>query len=326
MPDSRIETEPITSFAPLGVDPERKILSQGSRDVDRSSAASPGNVARRPAAETPQSQQEIVIRRRHGWQLLELRELWQYRQLLAAFFLRDLKARQKQTVLGFIWLIASPLFSVAVFSVVFGRLAKIPSDDLPYPLFVFAGQLVWNAFANVVTQTTHSVVGNSHFIQKIYFPRLLIPVSAGIAGILDTAVVFLALLAMMLFFGHPPTWSVLLAPFIIVLVMMTGLGVGFFFAPLNVKYRDIGYLANYGIQLGMYLTPVVYPVSLVPERYRPLLALNPVAGYVDAFRWCLYGTAPNPLLIVASLLATTVLFIGGAFYFVRMQGKFADII
>jgi lipopolysaccharide transport system permease protein len=325
MPDSRLETEQITSFTPLGRDPGRETSNPTSvRDTSRSTADSA--IVSGAPAEVPESQQEIVIRRRQGWQLLELRELWNYRQLLAAFFLRDLKARQKQTVLGFVWLIASPLFSVAVFSVVFGRLAKIPSDDLPYPLFVFAGQVIWNAFANVVTQTTHSVVGNSHFIQKIYFPRLLIPVSAGIAGVVDTAVVFLALLATMLFFGYPPTWSALLAPFILVLVMMTGMGIGFFLAPLNVKYRDVGYLANYGIQLGMYLTPVVYSVSLVPERYRLWLALNPVAGYIDAFRWCLYGTEPNPILIVASLVATTVLFIGGAFYFVRMQGRFADII
>jgi lipopolysaccharide transport system permease protein len=282
--------------------------------------------AGRSDSAAPGSSQEIVIRRRKGWQSLELPELWQYRQLLLAFLARDIKARQKQTVLGFIWLVASPLFTVAVFSIVFGRLAKIPSDDLPYPLFVFAGQVIWTTFAQVVTQATNSVVVNSNFIQKIYFPRLLIPVSAGLSGIIDTTVMFGALIVLMICFGYLPTFTALLGVPLIVLVMATGMGIGFILAPLNVRHRDVGYLVTYGIQLGLYLTPVVYPVSLVPERYRFLLALNPVAGYVDAFRWCLYGTVPSPGLIAASLVATALLFFGGAFFYARAQGRFADVI
>jgi lipopolysaccharide transport system permease protein len=321
MPRSNTETQEVPSAAPV----RTELLLGGQADplvpeTGSNHDLGPGLTGVNAPAPTG----EIVIRRRRGWQSLELHELWQYRQLLLAFLARDIKARQKQTVLGFIWLVASPLFSVAVFSIVFGRLAKIPSDDIPYPLFVFAGQVIWNTFAHVLTQSTNSVVANGHFVQKIYFPRLLIPVSAGISGIVDTVVMFVALLGMMLFFGRIPPPTALLGVPIIILLMATGMGIGFFLAPLNVKYRDVGYLVGYGIQLGLYLTPVVYPVSLVPERFRWLLALNPVAGYVDAFRWCLYGTAPSPELIAASLVTTVLVFVGGAFFYARMQGSFAD--
>lgn len=321
MPSPNIESERVAAAAPTNTD---LLLGENPSSLLAEGVGNGVPEAKLPELTAAAAPEEIVIRRRRGWQSLELKELWQYRQLLLAFLARDIKARQKQTVLGFVWLVASPLISVAVFSVVFGRLAGITFDNVPYPLGVFAGQVIWNTFAQVLNQSTSSVVANSHFIQKIYFPRLLIPVSAGISGIVDTTVMFVTLLCLMPFFGYFPTATALLGVPIIMLVIATGMGIGFFLAPLNVKYRDVGYLVGYAIQLGMYLTPVVWPISKVPERYRGLMALNPVAGYVDAFRWCLYGTPLTPGLIAASLIATCLLFVGGAFFYARVQGSFAD--
>ena len=268
----------------------------------------------------------LVIEPRRGWRSLELDELWRYRHLVVSFLWRDIKASHKQTVLGVLWLFISPLASVAVLSVVFGRMAKIPSDGAPYPLFVFAGHLVWNAFSAAVQGTTTSVVSNSHFIQKVYFPRLLIPTTAALSGVVNLGIVLISLLGMMLFYGCRPGWSTVLAIPIVSLVLSTGLGVGMLLAPLNVMYRDVGRMTGFALQLGMYLTPVVYPISLVSEPYRPLMALNPLAGYIGAFRWCLYGGNLPLGLLTCSLVATIVLLLSGAVFFTRMQGRFADII
>lgn len=268
----------------------------------------------------------LVIEPRRGWRSLELDELWRYRHLLAAFLWRDIKAGQKQTVLGVLWLFIAPLFTVAVYTIVFGKLAKVPSDGIPYPLFVFAGQILWNAFAPAIQGTTQSVVSNCHFIQKVYFPRLLIPTSAALAGIVNLGIVLACLLGLMCWYGYYPTWTIVFAVPIALLVLATALGVGMLLAPLNVMYRDVGMLTQFAVQLGFYLTPVVYPISLVPDRFRPLLALNPLAGYIGTFRWCLYGGELPLGLLSASLAMTAVLVVGRAFFFARMQGRFADVI
>lgn len=277
-----------------------------------------------PAAEKPLP--VTIIRPRRGWQSLELDEVWRYRHLLGAFLWRDLKAGQKQTVLGVLWLFIAPLVSVAVFTLVFGRLAQLPSDGIPYPLFVFAGQLVWNAFAPAVQASATSVVANSHFIQKVYFPRLIIPLSAGLSGVVNLAITSVCLLGLMVCFGNYPGWTALLAVPLLLLVLVTALGIGLLLAPLYVEYRDIGPLLTYGLQVGFYLTPVVYPISLVSSRDRWLLALNPLAGYVGAFRWCLYGGELPFDLLAASVVATLMLLTAGAFWFARRKGRFADVV
>jgi lipopolysaccharide transport system permease protein len=268
----------------------------------------------------------LVIEPRRGWRALELDQLWQYRHLLGAFLRRDIKAGQKQTVLGALWLFAAPLFTMAVYTVVFGKLAKLPSDGVPYPLFVFAGLVLWNAFASAIQGTTQSVVANSHFIQKVYFPRLLIPTSAALAVIINLGIVLLCLAALLGWYGYGTRPTALLAVPISLLVLATALGIGMLLAPLNVMYRDVGMLTQFAVQIGFYLTPVVYSISSVPERYRPLLALNPLAGYIGALRWSLYGGELPVGLLVTSVSATVILLTSGAFFFARMQGRFADVI
>lgn len=215
---------------------------------------------------------------------------------------------------------------MAVFSLVFGRLARLPSDDVPYPLFVFAGILLWNAFGPTINNVTVSVVGNSHFIQKIYFPRLLIPVSAALSGIVNLAIMISTLLLMMCYFDYFPRWTTIFALPLAILVLATGFGIGLWLAPLNVKYRDITYLTNFAVQLGFYLTPVVYPISMIPARFEPWFALNPMTGYIGAFRWCLFGGDLPLGFLAASLAATLILVFSGAFFFARQQGCFADVI
>ena len=296
---------------------------QAPSDSSSASVSQPSTLNPQPSS-SPQPL--LIIEPRRGWRSLELDELWRYRHLLTAFLWRDIKAGQKQTVLGVLWLFISPLFAVGVYTIVFGRLAKVPSDGIPYPLFVFAGQILWNAFAPAIQGTTQSVVSNSHFIQKVYFPRLLIPTSAALSGIVNLAIVFVCLLGLMCYYGYYPGWTALLAVPIALLVLATALGIGMLLAPLNVMYRDVGMLTNFVLQLGLYLTPVVYPVSLVPARFQWLLAFNPLAGYISTMRWCLFGSELSLMLLFCSLSATFVLLVGGAFFFARMQGRFADVI
>ncbi len=268
----------------------------------------------------------LVIEPRRGWRGLELGELWEYRHLIAAFLLRDIKATQKQTVLGFLWILVSPLMAVATYTVVFGRLAGLPSDGVPYPVFVFAGQILWDTFAQALRGTTTSVVQNSHFVQKVYFPRFVIPATAALTGVLNVFIVLVALVAMLFWYGFHPGWHVVFAIPILALVLATALGIGMLLAPLNVMYRDVGALTNVAVQLGFFLTPVVYSTTLVPPRRRALLLLNPLAGYISAFRWSLYGSALQPGLIAVAVGTTAVLLIAGAYFFARMQGRFADVI
>lgn len=268
----------------------------------------------------------LVIEPRRGWRSLELDELWRYRHLVGAFWSRDIKAAQKQTVMGIAWILVSPLLAVATYTIVFGRLAGLPSDGVPYPVFVFAGQLVWSAFSSALQGTTTSVVANSQFIQKVYFPRLLIPTTAALTGAVNIAVMLVGLIATQLWYGLIPTWHLVFAVPIVLLVLATALGLGMLLAPLNVRFRDVGSLIGVAVQLGFYLTPIVYPISMIPAARRPLLWLNPVAGYVTAFRWSLYGSPLAPELLIASIAATVALTVSGAFYFARMQGRFADVI
>jgi lipopolysaccharide transport system permease protein len=267
-----------------------------------------------------------MIRPSRGWMRLNLRELWEYRELLYFLVWRDIKVRYKQTALGAAWAVLQPVLTMLVFSVFFGRLAKVPSDGVPYPIFAYCALLPWQLFAYALTESANSLVGSQNLIKKVYFPRLVVPISSVLAGLVDFGISFVVLLVLMLYYRIVPTWAVALLPLFIVLALATALSVGLWLSALNVEFRDVRYTIPFLTQFWMFATPVAYPSSLVPARWRPLLGLNPMAGVVDGFRWALLGQtgAPGPLLWV-SIGAVAALLFGGLMYFRRMESTFADV-
>jgi lipopolysaccharide transport system permease protein len=268
----------------------------------------------------------LIIRPTRGWLKLNLGELWAYRELLYFLVWRDIKVRYKQTALGAAWAVLQPVLTMAVFSIFFGRLAKIPSDGVPYPVFVFAALLPWQLFAYALTESANSLVSSQNLIKKVYFPRLVVPISSVLAGLVDFAISFVVLLCLMFYYHIVPTWAVLMLPLFVVFALATALSVGLWLSALNVEFRDVRYTIPFLTQFWMFATPVAYASSLVPARWRPLLGLNPMAGVVDGFRWALLGQAgaPGPLLWV-SIGAVIVLLFGGLMYFRRMESTFADV-
>jgi lipopolysaccharide transport system permease protein len=262
-----------------------------------------------------------------GWFDLQLRELLRYRELLYFLVWRDVKVRYRQTVLGAAWAILQPLLGMVVFSLFFGRLAGVPSEGVPYPIFSYTALVPWQFFANGVTQSANSLVGSAGLLTKVYFPRLVIPSSSILSGVVDFLLAFLVLLGMMLFYGIAPTANAIWLPLLLLLALVTSLGVGIWLAALNVEYRDVRYVVPFLLQLWLFATPVVYPSSLVPEAWRAIYALNPMVGVVEGFRWALLGTAtaPGPMVFV-SALAAFVIFVGGIVYFRRMEDTFADVV
>lgn len=268
-----------------------------------------------------------LIRPRSGWVPLDLRELWAYRELLYFLVLRDVMVRYKQTVLGAAWAVLQPVLTMVVFSLFFGKLAKIPSDGVPYPIWSYAALVPWTLFAGALMQASNSLVGGQNLIKKVYFPRLALPIAATLAGLVDFLIAFIVLLVMMAGFGITPTIQLLWLPALVLLALVTALGVALWLSALNVQFRDIKHTLPFLIQLWLFITPIAYPSSIVPEQYRPLLALNPMAGVVEGFRWALLGTDTAPGLMVGiSSLVALLLLIGGAFYFRRMEKSFADVV
>ena len=269
----------------------------------------------------------LLIRPSQGWASLKLQELWEYRDLLYFLTWRDIKVRYKQTVLGASWAIIQPLFTMVVFSLFFGKLAKIPSDGVPYPIFAFAALVPWTFFANGLSQSSNSLVGSSHLITKVYFPRLVIPISSVISGTLDFAISFLVLLGMIVFYGITPTGNMIWLPFLLLLAFVTALGVGMWLSAMNVQFRDVRYVVPFLTQIWLFATPIAYPSSLLSEPWRTIYGINPMVGVVEGFRWALIGTdtAPGPIIAVSSLVALALL-AGGALYFRRMEKSFADIV
>ena len=261
------------------------------------------------------------------WTSLEFRELWEYRELLYFLIWRDVKVRYKQTALGAAWAVIQPFFMMVVFSLFFGRLAKVPSDGIPYPVFTFCALLPWQLFANALTESSNSLVGNQNLITKVYFPRLVVPISAVLGGLVDFVIAFVILLGMMLYYGIVPGWAIVTLPGFILLAVLTALGVGLWLSALNVQYRDVRYTIGFLVQLWLFLTPVAYPSSIVPEKWRPLYGLNPMAGVVEGFRWALLGKSqpPGSMLWVSVAVVIVILF-GGLYYFRRMEQQFADIV
>jgi lipopolysaccharide transport system permease protein len=263
-----------------------------------------------------------------GWVSLKLRELWEYHELLYFLTWRDVKVRYKQTVLGAAWAIIQPFFTMIVFSLFFGNLANIPSDGIPYPIFSYAALVPWTFFANGMSQSSNSLVGAANLIKKIYFPRLVIPISSVISGVVDFALAFIVLLGMMLAYGIVPTLNVIFLLPLLLLAFVTALGVGMWLSAMNVQFRDVRYTIPFLTQFWMFATPIAYPSSLIEnELLRTLYGLNPMTGVIEGFRWALLNTdtAPGPVIIVSSLAAVALL-VSGAYYFRRMEKTFADVV
>jgi lipopolysaccharide transport system permease protein len=261
------------------------------------------------------------------WVPIRFGELWEYRELLYFFVWRELKIRYKQTALGVAWAIIQPLFTMLIFSVIFGRLAKLPSDGLPYPVFAYCALLPWQLFAFALTEASNSLVANRSLLTKVYFPRLLMPLAAVSVGLADFAVSFVILLAMIAYYGITPSLVILTIPLWTLLTVITALGVGLWLSALNVRYRDIRYTLPFLTQVWMFATPIAYASSIIPPAWRPYYALNPMVGVVEAFRWALVGGAAAPGVTVAvSVGAVVVLLVSGLFYFRRTESTFADVI
>jgi lipopolysaccharide transport system permease protein len=262
-----------------------------------------------------------------GWISLKLRELWEYRELLYFLTWRDIKVRYKQTALGAAWAIIQPFMTMVVFSLFFGKLAKVPSDGMPYPIFSFTALVPWTFFANGLQQASNSLVGSQNLIKKVYFPRLTIPISTVLSGGVDFVLAFIVLLGMMLFYGIVPGWRIVLLPIFLLLAVVTSLGVGLWLSAMNVQFRDVRHVVPFITQFWMFATPIAYSSSLLSIKWRVVYALNPMAGVVEGFRWALLGAknAPGPMLAVSSLAAVLIL-IGGAYYFRRMEKTFADVV
>lgn len=268
----------------------------------------------------------LQIRPPKKWVPIDIRELLNYRELLLSFMWRDIKIRYKQTALGFLWAIIQPLFMMVIFTVIFGGFAKIPSDGIPYPLFSFAALLPWLLFSEGLTRSTMSMVSNASIMTKVYFPRLIMPISGILSPLVDFTVSISILIIIMAFYGFIPTINVVFLPFFILLALATSLGVGLWLSALNVKYRDFQYAVPFIIQIWMYASPVVYPASIVPASLKFLYSLNPMAGVIEGFRWALLGTDMPSAMILVSVSVVIILLVSGAFYFRRMEQYYADVV
>jgi len=271
----------------------------------------------------------IILRPSRGFSFLDFRELWIYRELVYFLTWRSLKVRYKQTILGAVWAVLEPFLTMVVFTIFFGNLAKVGSDNIPYPIWSYAGLLPWGLFSKALSDASRSLVANSHMITKIYFPRIILPLSSILAGLVDFAIAFVVLIGMMLFYKQFPTSAVWTLPLFLLLAMITALGVALWLSALNVKYRDVGYILPFLTQFWLFITPVVYPSSQIPEQWRLIYGLNPMTGVVEGFRWALLGINPQPtffpMLAVSAAMAIVVLFTG-ILYFRRMERGFADMV
>ncbi len=271
----------------------------------------------------------IILRPSRGFSFLDFRELWIYRELVYFLTWRSLKVRYKQTVLGAVWAVLEPFLTMVVFTIFFGNLAKVGSDNIPYPIWSYAGLLPWGLFSKALSDASRSLVAYSHMITKIYFPRIILPLSSILAGLVDFAIAFVVLIGMMLFYKQFPTSAVWTLPLFLLLAMITALGVALWLSALNVKYRDVGYILPFLTQFWLFITPVVYPSSQIPEQWRLIYGLNPMTGVVEGFRWALLGINPQPtffpMLAVSAAMAIVVLFTG-ILYFRRMERGFADMV
>lgn len=268
---------------------------------------------------------DLIIQPRPGWIAIDWRELWESREILAFLILRDVKVRYKQTVLGILWAVLQPLFTMVIFTIIFGRFAKIPSEGLPYAIFVFAGLLPWTFFSNSVSQASQSLVNQQALLTKIYLPRLFVPGSAVGGALVDLGISAVVFLGIMVFYSVAPGWGFLAVPFLVLLTTFAALGVGLSLAALTVTYRDFRYVVPFMIQSWMYVSPVIYPVSVVPREWQWALALNPMAGLIDGFRSALLGLPWNLTTLTVSSVSSIAILVFGLFYFRKTERRFADV-
>lgn len=269
----------------------------------------------------------LVIRPTRGWRALNLGDLWHYRELIFFLTWRDIKVRYKQTVLGIAWAVIQPVFTMLVFSVFFGRLAGMPSEGLPYPIFAYCALLPWQLFAYALTESSNSLVANQNLITKVYFPRLIIPMSAVLAGLVDFMIAFAVLVGMMAYYRIVPTQAALFLPLLVLFTVSLAMGVGLWLSSLNVRYRDVRYAIPFLTQVWLFSTPIAYPSAIIPEQWRALYGINPMSGIVEAFRWALLGTGKVPVALLAvSILMTVAILMSGLYYFRRMECTFADTV
>ena len=269
----------------------------------------------------------MIIENRSGLFDIDWSALWEYRELLYALVWRDIKVRYKQTAIGVAWVALQPLVTMLLFTAIFGYMAKMPSDGVWYPVFVLSALLPWTYFAQAITRAGESVVVNGRLVGKIYFPRLLLPLAMIVTPLIDFVLSMVLLFGLLIYAGIPLTWKVSTLPAFILLAMLTALGVSLFTSAMNVKYRDVGHAIPFVIQIWMFASPIVYPVSLVPEQWRWLYGLNPMAGVIEGFRWALLGrTAPDPVVMAESIVALLIVLIAGTVYFKKMERQFADIL
>ena len=294
--------------------------SAGKRIFEAATATTPFQTADKPVIAP------IRIQASSGWVPIQLGELWDYRELLYFLTWRDIKVRYKQTVMGILWAVIQPIFTMVIFSLFFGRLAGVSSDGVPYPLFSLTALVPWTFFANALAQGSNSLVSNSNMLKKVYFPRLMMPTATVLAGLVDFALAFIILIAMMAAYRVYPTANVIWLPFFLLLAGVTSLGVSLWFAAMSVQFRDVRYIIPFLTQAWLFVTPIAYSSTMLPQPWRTLYGLNPMAGVVDGFRWTLLGTATAPgLMIVVSSLAALAILISGVYYFRRMEKTFADI-
>ncbi len=279
-------------------------------------------------AVTQTETRKLVIKPSSGWVPLDLKDLWRYRELVFFMTWRDLTVRYKQTLLGASWAVLRPFLTMVVFSIFFGGLAKVPSDGVPYPIFSFTALLPWELFVTALTVASRSLVVNSNMITKVYFPRIILPMSSILAGVVDFAIASVVMVGMMIYYQFTPTANLWVLPLLLVLTLVAAIGVSLWLSAMNVLYRDVGYVTPFLQQLWLYITPIAYPASLVPEQWRLLYALNPMTGVVEGFRWALLGTTQSaPVsLLVTSVIVSIVILISGLFYFRRMERLFADMV
>jgi len=269
----------------------------------------------------------IRIEAARNWVSVDFQEIWNYRELLYFLIWRDVKVRYKQTILGFGWALLQPLTTMVIFTVVFSWLLSSPSDGFPYPIFAFTALLPWNYFAGAFSRATSGVVAEAGLISKVYFPRLIIPLSGVISGFVDLAISFVVLLGMMFYYGITPHWGIIFLPAFLLLAAVTALGVALWLSALNARYRDIGQLIPFLIQVWMYASPIAYPVSKVPEKYRLIYSLNPMAGVIEGFRWGLLGKETDSFSVIAiSSVVVLALLVSGLAFFKRMEQTFADLL
>lgn len=274
------------------------------------------------------SSYSIIIKPRKGWIGINLKELWHYKELFYIFVWRDIKVRYKQTVIGIAWAILQPFLLMVVFSVFFGGLAKVPSDNYPYPIFVFTGLLFWNYFSTALSTASNSLTDNENIIKKIYFPRLVLPLSPTITPIIDFCIAFIILGGMLIYYHFTPSFlGIILLPILLIISFCSAAGLGLFLSAINARYRDIKYALPFFIQSLLFLTPVIYPTTIIGEKYRWLLALNPMTGVIETARAGILGNKPIDLqLLVISAIISIILFLFGIFYFRKTERTFADIV